>query len=105
MDREEILSRYKKENENKDEMTKDVLIKAGNFSSAIGLFAVSIINFIKTYFFDGESDGLLGLFLLMIASHDLYVYAKIKDKKFLIRGTIAGIFSIICLVIYFRGLK
>lgn len=105
MDREEILSRYKKENENNDEMTKDVLIKAGNFSSALGLLAVAIINFIKTFFYDGESDGLLGLFLLMIASHDLYVYAKLKDKKSLIKGTIAGIFSLVCLIMYFKGLK
>lgn len=105
MNREEILSKYKKENENRDEMTKDVLIKAGNFSSAIGILAVAIINFIKAYFYNGGSDGLLGLFLLMFASHDLYIYAKLKDKKSLIMGAIAGILSLISLIMYFRGLN
>ena len=88
MNRDEILAKSREENKNHDEMMLDILKKAGEASSQIGLAVAAIC-----------------IYFSIEASKNLVMYAKLKEKKQLLMGLLMSVVGIALFVANLITLK
>ena len=86
MNRDEILAKSREENKNHDEMMLDVLKKAGEASSQIGLAVAAILFGVEAFFYNSYNYGILCIYFSIEASKNLVMYSKLKEKKQLLMG-------------------
>ena len=82
MNKDEILEKSRQENKHKDEMEKEVFLKAGQRSCAVGSIICALIIVLETFFADHVNLSILALYF----------------------GSIQLVLSAICMVLYIMRL-
>ena len=62
MNRDEVLARSREEYKHNDEMMVDILQKAGEVSSQIGLAVAAILFGVEAFFFNSYNYGILSIY-------------------------------------------
>ena len=104
MNKDEILEKSRQENKHKDEMEKEVFLKAGQRSCAVGSIICAIIIVLETFFADNVNLSILALYFAMTGTMLLSKYSKLKKIHELIFGSIQLVLSAICMVLYIMRL-
>ena len=105
MKRDEVLARSREEYRHHDEMIVDILKKAGEVSSQIGLAVAAILFAIEAFFYNSYNYGILSIYFGMEASKELVKYAKLKERKQLLMGILMAIIGIALFVANLITLK
>ena len=105
MQRDEVLARSREEYKHHDEMMVDILKKAGEVSSQIGLAIAAILFGIEAFFYNSYNYGILSIYFSMEASKELVKYAKLKERKQLFMGMLMSIVGIALFVAHLITLK
>ena len=105
MQRDEVLARSREEYKHHDEMIVDILKKAGEVSSQIGLAIAAILFGIEAFFYNSYNYGILSIYFSMEASKELVKYAKLKERKQLFMGMLLSIVGIALFVAHLITLK
>ena len=105
MQRDEVLARSREEYKHHDEMMVDILKKAGEVSSQIGLAIAAILFGIEAFFYNSYNYGILSIYFSMEASKELVKYAKLKERKQLFMGMLMSIAGIALFVAHLITLK
>ncbi|MBR1523259.1 MAG: hypothetical protein IJ641_02265 [Lachnospiraceae bacterium] len=100
MDKEEILEKSRIENQNQDEMERDVFAKAGQKACAVGGVVCAVIIIIEAFFSDQVSYGTWAVYLSMTGTMLLYKYMKLKKRHELIFGGIQLALAAIFLIMH-----
>ena len=95
MNRDEVLARSREEYKHNDEMMVDILQKAGEVSSQIGLAVAAILFGVEAFFFNSYNYGILSIYFSIEATKELVKYAKLKEKKQLLMGMLMSIIGIV----------
>lgn len=98
MKRDEVLERSREEYKYHDEMIVDIFKKAGEVSSQIGLAVAATLFGIEAFFFNSFNFGILSIYFSIEATKELVKYAKLKERKQLLMGTLMAIIGI-CLFV------
>lgn len=104
MNKDEILEKSRQENKHKDEMEKEVFLKAGQRSCAVGSIICALIIVLETFFADHVNLSILALYFAMTGTMLLSKYSKLKKIHELIFGSIQLVLSAICMVLYIMRL-
>ena len=104
MNKDEILEKSRQENKHKDEMEKEVFLKAGQRSCAVGSIICALIIVLETFFADHVNLSILALYFAMTGTILLSKYSKLKKIHELIFGSIQLVLSAICMVLYIMRL-
>ena len=104
MNKDEILEKSRQENKHKDEMEKEVFLKAGQRSCAVGSIICALIIVLETFFADNVNLSILALYFAMTGTMLLSKYSKLKKIHELIFGSIQLVLSAICMVLYIMRL-
>ena len=104
MNNDEILEKSRQENKYKDEMEKDVFLKAGQRSCAVGSIICALIIVLETFFADHVNLSILALYFAMTGTMLLSKYSKLTKIHELIFGSIQLVLSAICMVLYIMRL-
>lgn len=104
MNKDEILEKSRQENKHKDEMEKEVFLKAGQRSCAVVSIICAIIIVLETFFADHVNLSILALYFAMTGTMLLSKYSKLKKIHELIFGSIQLVLSAICMVLYIMRL-
>ena len=94
MKREEVLERSREEYKHHDEMMVDIFNKAGEVSSQMGLAVAATLFGIEAFFFNSFNYGILSIYFSIEATKELVKYAKLKERKQLLMGTLMAIIGI-----------
>ncbi len=86
MEREEILKRSRKENENIDEMERDAFFKAGQKACAVGGLVCALIIITEAIFSDHISYGTWAVYLSITGTMLFVKYLHLRKKHELIFG-------------------
>ena len=105
MKRDEVLARSREEYKPHDEMMVDIFKKAGEVSSQIGLAVAAILFGIEAFFFNSFNFGILSIYFSIEATRELVKYAKLKERKQLLMGTLMAIIGIALFVANLITLK
>lgn len=105
MKRDEVLARSREEYRNHDEMMVDIFKKAGEVSSQIGLAVAATLFGIEAFFFNSFNFGILSIYFSIEATKELVKYAKLKERKQLLMGTLMAIIGIALFVANLITLK
>ena len=105
MKRDEVLARSREEYKDHDEMMVDIFKKAGEVSSQIGLAVAAILFGIEAFFFNSFNFGILSIYFSIEATRELVKYAKLKERKQLLMGTLMAIIGIALFVANLITLK
>lgn len=105
MQRDEVLARSREEYKHHDEMMVDILKKAGEVSSQIGLAIAAILFGIEAFFYNSYNYGILSIYFSMEASKELVKYAKLKERRQLFMGMLMSIVGIALFVAHLITLK
>ena len=105
MQRDEVLARSREEYKHHDEMIVDILKKAGEASSQIGLAIAAILFGIEAFFYNSYNYGILSIYFSMEASRELVKHAKLKERKQLFMGMLMSIVGIALFVAHLITLK
>ena len=104
MNKNEILEKSRQENKHKDEMEKEVFLKAGQRSCAVGSIICALIIVLETFFADQVNLSILALYFAMTGTMLISKYRKLKKIHQLIFGLIQLALAAICLVLYIMRL-
>ena len=101
MNREEILSKSREENQNGDEREQQVVAKAGSLAFHLGApFCILLAGFVNIATHREQSTmPLWALYEFMSAINCLYVGAQLKSKRHLFAGAVWGVLCIASLTI------
>ena len=105
MKREEVLERSREEYKHHDEMMVDIFNKAGEVSSQMGLAVAATLFGIDAFFFNSFNYGILSIYFSIEATKELVKYAKLKERKQLLMGTLMAIMGIALFVANLITLK
>lgn len=105
MKRDEVLARSREEYKDHDEMMVDIFKKAGEVSSQIGLAVAATLFGIEAFFFNSFNYGILSIYFSIEATKELVKYAKLKERKQLLMGTLMAIIGIALFVANLITLK
>ncbi len=105
MKREEVLERSREEYKHHDEMMVDIFNKAGEVSSQMGLAVAATLFGIEAFFFNSFNYGILSIYFSIEATKKLVKYAKLKERKQLLMGTLMAIIGIALFVANLITLK
>ncbi|WP_068454665.1 DUF6442 family protein [Aedoeadaptatus pacaensis] len=105
MKREEVLERSREEYKHHDEMMVDIFNKAGEVSSQMGLAVAATLFGIEAFFFNSFNYGILSIYFSIEATKELVKYAKLKERKQLLMGTLMAIIGIALFVANLITLK
>lgn len=105
MNRDEVLARSREEYKHNDEMMVDTFGKASEVSSQIGLAVAAILFGIEAFFFNSFNYGILSIYFSIEATKELVKYAKLKERKQLLMGTLMAIIGIALFVANLITLK
>ena len=105
MKRDEVLARSREEYKYHDEMMVDILKKAGEVSSQIGLAVAAILFGIEAFFFNSFNYGIISIYFSIEATKELVKYAKLKERKQLLVGILMAIIGIALFVASLITLK
>lgn len=105
MKRDEVLARSREEYKYHDEMMVDIFKKAGEVSSQIGLAVAATLFGIEAFFFNSFNFGILSIYFSIEATKELVKYAKLKERKQLLMGTLMAIIGIALFVANLITLK
>ena len=105
MKRDEVLARSREEYKYHDEMMVDIFKKAGEVSSQIGLAVAATLFGIEAFFFNSFNYGILSIYFSIEATKELVKYAKLKERKQLLMGTLMAIIGIALFVANLITLK
>ena len=105
MKREEVLERSREEYKHHDEMMVDIFNKAGEVSSQMGLAVAATLFGIEAFFFNSFNYGILSIYFSIEATKELVKYAKLKERKQLLMGTLMSIIGIALFVANLITLK
>ena len=86
MNKEEILAKSRKENENRDPYTLEVCTKAANLAGVVILVLASIFYALEIMFTTTPNFGMYALVAIYNATNFLYRGIKTKQKIFVISG-------------------
>lgn len=100
MNKEEVLSKSRKENKKGDERDIQIITNASKVGMTIGGILAVILATISSIIDESPSMGFTAwaIYFSMIGSSDIYQYIKTKNKGSLIGGIITIIACITCLV-------
>ncbi|MBQ8980579.1 MAG: DUF2964 family protein [Eubacterium sp.] len=101
MDRDEILEKSRKENENMDELEKFALMKAGKCAVAAGGILCAAVFAIETFFFDTLRFDLWAVFLTLAGVNLTVKYYYRKKTHELIFGVVELVLAVVFLIINF----
>ena len=100
MDKDKILEKSRKENENRDEMERTITIEGESFSLAFTLMAgLAIVAY--NHFHNLPSDSVMIMFWTSCVSSRLYRLTKRRDASDLITMIISLVILIFYVVKYF----
>ena len=100
MDKDKILEKSRKENENRDEMERTITIEGESFSLAFTLMAgLAIV--VYNHFHNLPSDSVMIMFWTSCVSSRLYRLTKRRDASDLITMIISLVILIFYVVKYF----
>ena len=100
MDKDKILEKSRKENENRDEMERTITIEGESFSLAFTLMAgLAIVAY--NHFHNLSSDSVMIMFWTSCVSSRLYRLTKRKDTSDLVTMIISLLFLVFYVVKYF----
>ena len=105
MKRDEVLARSREEYKYHDEMMVDIFNKAGEVSSQMGLAVAATLFGIDAFFFNSFNYGILSIYFSIEATKELVKYAKLKERKQLLMGTLMAIIGIALFVANLITLK
>lgn len=105
MKRDEVLARSREEYRHHDEMMVDILKKAGEVSSQIGLAVAATLFGIEAFFFNSFNYGVLSIYFSIEATKELVKYVKLKERKQLLMGTLIAIIGVTLFVANLITLK
>lgn len=105
MKRDEILARSREEYKRNDEMVVDILKKAGEASSQIGLAVAAILFGIEAFFFNSFNYGILSIYFSIEATKELVKYVKLKERKQLLLGVLMATIGITLFIAHLITLK
>lgn len=105
MDREEILAKSRKDFKDKDELTLDILAKAGKKSSQVGLLITAIIIGVDQFLFNTYNYGAQAIYFAITATMTLIRYKYNRQRKELAMGIIFVIGAILSLIAHFIRFK
>ncbi len=104
MNKDEILAKSRKENENQDEMEMQVFAKSGQKACAVGGFVCVAIIILQSIFKDKVDFSVWAVYLSMTGTMLLYKYIKLKKKHELIFGLIQLVLAAIFLGMFIYNL-
>ena len=105
MNRDEVLARSREEYKHNDEMMVDILQKAGEVSSQIGLAVAAILFGVEAFFFNSYNYGILSIYFSIEVTKELVKYTKLKERKQLLIGILMAIIGIALFVANLITLK
>lgn len=100
MDKEEILKRSRKENQNKDEMELAVFSKAGLRACGVGGIVCMAIILLESIFVDRINVSIWAVYLSMAGTMQLVKYQGFKKKYQLISAVLLLALALVFFVIY-----
>ncbi len=100
MNKDEILAKSRKENENQDEMELEVFAKSGQKACAVGGIVCVLIIILQSIFKNSVDFSVWAVYLSMTGTMLLYKYIKLKKKHELIFGLMQLILAVVFLVFY-----
>lgn len=100
MNKEEVLSRSRKENKDGDEREMQIMANASKVGMAVGGILSVILAIVSSFSDEANLIGITAwaIYFSMIGSNDIYQYIKTKKRKNLIGGIITIIACIASLV-------
>ena len=98
MNREEILTQSRRENQRGDEMAKQTFTKAGQLACAVGGLMCTLIIVLETFFAEEYNLGIWAIYLSMTATMLLAKYKSFKKKSELAAGLILLVLAVVFLV-------
>lgn len=104
MDKNEILEKSRKENENMDEFEKFALMKAGKWAVAVGGILCVVLYTIEAVFFDVFNLDLWGIFLALSGVNLTVKYAYRKKAHELVFGVLELLAAVLLIIINFARL-
>lgn len=105
MDREEILAKSRKDFKDKDELTLDILAKAGKKSSQVGLLVTSVIIAGDQFLFNTYNFAAQAIYFAITATMTLIRYKYNRERKDLTIGVIFVIGAVLSLIAHFIRFK
>lgn len=104
MDKNEILEKSRKENENMDELEKFALMKAGKCAVAVAGFLCMAVFFVELFIFDTLSLDLWAIYLSISGVNLTVKYIYRKKTHELVFGIMELLIAVAFLVIHFMRL-
>ena len=101
MNREEILAKSRKDFKDKDELTLEILAKAGKKSSQVGLLVTAIIIAADQFFFNTYNYGAQATYFAITSTMTLIRYKYNREKRDLSLGIIFALGALLSLVAHF----
>ena len=105
MDREEILAKSRNDFKDKDELTLEIVSKAGKRSSQVGLLITAIIIALDQFLFNTYNYGAQAIYFAITSTMVLIRYKYNKEAKDLSLGVIFALGAILSLVAHFIRFK
>lgn len=105
MDRDEILRKSRKENNDKDFVEEEVLAKANSIALGVGLIVCGLISVLCSVLTErGGEPAVWVVEFSILAATMLFKFIKLKKRHELLLGLLYLGFCIFFFVIYLRGL-
>ena len=101
MDKNKILEKSRKENENQDEREKAVLAKAAQKAVAVGGMLCAVLLIVNMFFNKAFNYAIWGIYLSMTGTMLLYKFICLKKKHELIFGVLQLIAAAAFIIVYF----
>lgn len=102
MNKEEVLARSRKENENGDEMEKQVIAGSMKWTYVVMVLAAAVFSFIRS----GQGYPIMDLtatVALSVAAGHIYRFVKCRERSSLIIACVMAAVSIFSTVRFFMG--
>lgn len=99
MDRNQILEKAKDEKNDFDEREKQIVLNASKYAKVAGGVICMIFAMINQLLCHRTSPEMWSIYSIMLAVENIYVYSKIKNKKYIVFGIVFLIMAALYIII------
>lgn len=100
MNKDDILKKSRKENQNEDERENEIRLRSYAKSAAIGAFLCVIFMIIEKIVFDRHSTQILIIYIGMRLSKSMFDAINMKKKFDIVTSILFGLFFVMFIVLY-----
>ena len=100
MDKEEILEKSRKENQNKDLVEAAAMAKTNQIAISVGILACGVLEVLHAIFRETVDYGIWSVYFTMLSTTMLVKYAKLRHRHELLLGLLYTAFTVMFFVFY-----